>query len=227
MMRNSILPLFFITLIAIGVLTLIRNLRSRTTVTTDNKKFYTLEEKLEILADCGFKLTAPFTPESLLESWNREAFEQPGFDPVLVGLGMTEEHEPWRNHCANLWHFDSECIEEHGDYKQIAERMVDMTQGALILENIEDCVDAVEGIAWLSCTFRGQQFKRDLAVNDDWVDWHVFDIFTEVLEMTGSGDFYVCYNLGGQDCIVGCVSQGTFGKLIAYGIDFRPLKSLA
>jgi hypothetical protein len=57
-----------------------------------------LETKLELLARIGFKLDEPFGVEELLSSWPREEFEKPGFSFVLVGLGMTEEQPPWRNH---------------------------------------------------------------------------------------------------------------------------------
>ena len=102
----------------------------------------TLERKLEILAECGMGLAHPFTALDLLESWPREEFEKPGFDLTLVGLGMTEERPPWRNHSVSVWHFDTECIEGNGSYVRIAERMAELTQGSLIIENPRDQVDA-------------------------------------------------------------------------------------
>ena len=45
----------------------------------------TLEQKLELLATCGLALSDPFGPEDLLASWDREDYEQPGCDRVLVG----------------------------------------------------------------------------------------------------------------------------------------------
>ena len=80
----------------------------------------TLEQKLATLAECGLHLAPPFTAQDLLESWPREHFEKPGFTMTLVGLGMTEERPPWRNHSINVWHFDTECIEDHGSYVRIA-----------------------------------------------------------------------------------------------------------
>jgi hypothetical protein len=86
----------------------------------------TLEQKLEILAGCGLSLAPPFTTQDLLESWPREEFEKPGFTLTLVGLGMTEERPPWRNHCVNVWHLDTECIEDHGSYVRVAQRMAEL-----------------------------------------------------------------------------------------------------
>jgi hypothetical protein len=221
---DLLLPAFFVFVITVGLVNIVRYLHSHSTIMSGKAKSLTLEQKLDILADCGFRLSKPFTPENLLESWGRDAFEQPGFELVLVSLGIMEEYEPWRNHCDNLWHFDSECIEDHGDYKRIAERMVEMTQGDLVLENIKDYVNIEESTAWLSYIYQGKPIKLLLSVNDDWVDWHVFSTFAKLLETTASNSLYVLYNLDGQDCLIGYVSYTQLIKLNKYGLNFVPLK---
>ncbi len=100
----------------------------------------TLEEKLATLEKCGLTLKAPFTVDDLLKSRDREEYEKDGYESVLYGLGMTEEQEPWRDHSGNIWNFDTEAIQDHGDYKRIAERMVELSQGGLTLQNIQDHV---------------------------------------------------------------------------------------
>jgi hypothetical protein len=196
-MENIIIPVTFIIVILIITITLRNVIRPSTIKKSSHKPSLTLEQKLSILAECGFELVEPFTSESLLESWNRDDYEQPGFDLVLVGLGMTEEREPWRNHCVSLWHFDTECIEDHGDYKRIAERLIEMTQGTIILENITDYVDIEKGKAWLSYEYLGQPVKVDFQVNDDWVDWRIFNNFAELLEQMDSHLKFVIYSLVG------------------------------
>src|ERR1043165_5579671 len=121
-----------------------------------SRESLTLERKLEILAECGLSLAPPFTAESLLESWPRERFEEPGYRMTLVGLGMTEEQPPWRNHCVNAWHFDTECIEDTGSYVRIAERMAELTQGSLVIGNARDQVDIEAGIANLDFEHSGK-----------------------------------------------------------------------
>ena len=210
-------------LVVVAVLTVRKRGRSGSAAGSVGRQPLTLERKLEVLADCGLKLADPFTPEDLLKSWDRGKYEEPGFDMVLVGLGITEEQEPWRNHCVNLWHFDTECIEDHGDYKKIAERMVEMTQGALVLENIEDYVDVEKETAWLSLSFRGQQTKIECKVQDDWVDTDIFAKFVELLGMADPSKIYIYYDLGGQDCLIGCVTKDSLKKLNSLGIKFVPL----
>jgi hypothetical protein len=184
----------------------------------------TLEQKIAVLADCGLKLSEPFTVDDLLTSWDRVDYERSGYNLTLVGLGMTEEQEPWRNHCVNLWHFDTECIEDNGDYRRIAERMTEMAQGSLRLENIQDHVDIEKDEAWLSFFFRGEDIRINCKVEDDWVDASIFIRFVELLGQSDPSKIYIYYDLGGQDCIIGCVTKEELKKLNNKGIKFVPLK---
>src|SRR5688500_8138882 len=75
--------------------------RSKRAKVSSGSEAATLESKIAILAECGIRLAPPFSVRDLLESSDRAEYEQPGWDAVLVGLGMAEEQEPWRNHCVN------------------------------------------------------------------------------------------------------------------------------
>ena len=66
-----------------------------------------------------------------------------------------------------VWHFDAECIEDHGSYKAIANRMVTLAQGALPLEQIKDFVDIENGTALLSFTLESIAQKWLAKVEDD------------------------------------------------------------
>ena len=184
----------------------------------------TLEQKLAILAECGLSLALPFTAQDLLESWPRERFEKPGFTLALVGLGMTEERPPWRNHCVNVWHFDTECIEDDGSYLRIAERMAELTQGTLVLENVRDHVDLEAGIASLDFEHSGEPVHIDLSVNDDWVDPAVFSHFVRMLSMLDPSKVFLYHDTQGQDCIIACVTRDQFGALREAGVNFEALK---
>jgi hypothetical protein len=183
----------------------------------------TLEEKLELLARLGFRLEEPFKVEDLLASWSREAFERPDFNMVLVGLGMTEECSPWRKHCANIWHFDTECIEDDGAYVRIAEQMKSLAQGSLPIENIRDHVDIRKRIAWLEFDFQGEHIHIDCQVNDDWVDTAVFSRIVELLAKSDPSKKFLYYDTGGQDCILACVTNEQFKELKRAGIGFQLL----
>ena len=182
-----------------------------------------LEQRLEILAGCGLELDAPFAVQDLLESWTREAFEKGGFDLLLVGLTMTEEQPPWRKRCKNAWHFDTECIEDQGDYCRIAESMKEISQGSLPIENIRDHVDVEGRSAWLMFEYRGEDIRIECEVNDDWVDARVFGHFVKLLAKSDPSKMYLYYDLHGQDCIIACVTKVQFNCLKKAGISFRPL----
>jgi hypothetical protein len=182
-----------------------------------------MEDKLEVLVSCGLKLAEAFKPEDLLTSWGREEYEKPGFDLLLVGLSMTDEKKPWRNHCKNLWHFDTECIVDPGDYKRIVERMAEMSQGSLPLENIKDPIDLENEEAWFSFTFKGEEIKVECKVEDDWADSTIFSKFVELLSKAAPDKVFIYYDLGGQDCIIGCVTRAELKQLCNQGIKFVPL----
>jgi hypothetical protein len=186
-------------------------------------KPFTLEQKLAILGDCGLRLAPPFTAQDLLESWPREQFEKPGFALALVGLGMTEERPPWRNHCVNAWHFDTECIEDHGSYVRIAERMAELTQGSLVLDNVRDYVDLEESIATLDFDHSGKSVHIDLKVNDDWVDPAVFSPFIQMLAASDPSKLFLYHDLRGQDCIIACLTREQFALLKKADVKFEPL----
>ena len=211
-----------LTVLAVVVL-FVLNACSKSRRPSSNVSASSLEDKLDALKGCGLQLASPFTIDDLLKSWRREDYEKDGFDRVLVGLGMTEEQGPWRNHSVNVWHFDTEAIEDNGDYKKIAERMVEMSQGSLSLENIQDHVDIEKGEAWLSFNFKGRSTRIDCAVKDDWVDPAIFARFVELLKESDPSKIYIYYDLGGQDCIIGCVTKNEFECLKSQGLKFVPL----
>jgi hypothetical protein len=182
-----------------------------------------LEEKLANLKKCGIGLTQPYTVKDLLELDDPEPLEEPGYDMLLIDLG-TDEEEPNRKLAANVWYFNTETIYEDGDYKHIADRMVEMTQGSLVLQDIQDHVDVEHNEAWLSFTFKGRPMKIDLKVNDDWVDTTIFARFVELLREADSSKIYLYYDLGGgQDCVLSCVKKTEYDCLKSQGIKFVPL----
>jgi hypothetical protein len=212
-------PIIVVALVILVVLIM----RGKPRTGSKANRVLTLEQKLDVLASCGLRLADPFKPEDLLTSWGRADYEKPGYDLVLVGLGMTEERPPWRHHCANLWHFDTECIEDHGAYKRIIQRLVEMTQGSLPLDDIRDHVDLEKAEAWFSFTFRDKEIKKKCKVQDDWVDATIFGLFVDLLGKADPGKVFIYYDLGGQDCIIGCVAREELEHLNSQGIKFIPL----
>lgn len=174
----------------------------------------TIEEKLEHLDRCGLRLSEKIGIQDLTEIWGRETLDEPGFGAALVCLGMTQEVPPWAPHCENLWHFDTECIYDKGDYVAIAKRMSEMTGGSLVLSNLDDHIDVENGEAWLRFQCAGKPVHIDCEVDDDWVDCSVFDHFVKLLAECDPNKVFIYYDLGGQDCIIGCVTRAQYQMLL-------------
>jgi hypothetical protein len=107
----------------------------------------------------------------------------------------------------SIWHLDTECIEDHGDYKRLADRMVTLTQGALPLADIEDFVDLEQGTACLSFSLDGKSERWTAKVDDDWVDAEILSRFARLLESRMTTRRYTYIDLQGQDCLIGCATK--------------------
>src|SRR4051812_27766745 len=103
-----------------------------------SRKTVSLEEQLLILGECGLRPRPDVTAEHLLQFWDRAWFEADPFRLTVVALGGAMEEPPYTPYSDSVWHFDTECIEDHGSYVAIAERMRDLAQGDLSLTAIAD-----------------------------------------------------------------------------------------
>jgi hypothetical protein len=224
----KIVAIIVAVILVVGLVMLIQALRksasgANAVVRNSAEPSRTLEEKLSVLRDCGFELAPPLKIDDLLEMMDREEYEEPGWNMVLIGLGSEEEKEPFRPHCTNLWYLDTECIEDHGDYKRIAERMAEMAQGSLPLKDIKDYVDIEEEKAWVSFNLKGEEVRIDCKVQDDWLDRDIFPKFAALLKKSDPSKVFIYYNMGGQDCLIGCVDEAQLKQLNERGIGFKRL----
>ncbi len=173
----------------------------------------TLEEKLADLAACGVSLRPGVGVGELMSSWDRADYEEPGYDLLLTGIGMAGEAPPYEYRSDMLWHFDTECIEGEGSYAAIARRLSEMAGGSLPLANLRDHVDLEAGEAWLAFECRGHDYKIPCKVEDDWVDPAVFRHFVALLEAADPEKIFIYCDLGGQDCIIGCLPKARYRDL--------------
>lgn len=182
----------------------------------------TLEKQLQILSDCGIELAPGITKDHLLASYHREDYEAEPFLLLLARMGGELEEEPFAYLSNNIWHFDTECIEGHGDYEQIANRMRDLAGGALPLAEINDYVDVDEEKAWLSFKLNGVETRWEMEVDSDWVDPKVFSAFASLLAEQPNDKRYTYFDLQGQDCLIGCSTPEQLKRLRKEtGLDFQ------
>ena len=172
-----------------------------------------LEHQLEILHSCGIRLLPGITINHLLESFPREAYESDTFILLLTTMGHELESEPYTIASNDIWHFDTECIEDHGDYATIARRFRDLADGSLPLENIDDYVDIEENEAWVSFELDGEDYKWFAEVTDDWGDPAIISQFAKLLANRNVGKRFTYLDLKGQDCLIGCSGAQQLEKL--------------
>jgi len=179
------------------------------------------EDQLQTLANCGIRLVPDVTPDRVLQAHDRSAYESEPFVLLLCAMGAELEVEPYRFASDDIWHFDTECIEDHNDYVRIAQRLSDLAAGGLPVEEVNDYVEIEDGEAWVSFRIDGQTVRWDAEVDDDWVDATILSRFAELLRNRGTGKRYTYYDLGGQDCLIGCATAEMLERLrVATGLDF-------
>jgi len=176
-----------------------------------------LEEQLRILASCGINLSPNVAPEALLLSYSREAYEKDPYELLLCVMGNEAEDESQAGETGypsdSIWHFDTECIEDHGSYAAIAQRLAVLAHPELPLEDVDDYVDIDGEEVWLAFKLDGQTEKWTPAIDNDWVDSTVLSRFAALLESRSTRRFtYI--NLGGQDCLIGCATPAQKAALM-------------
>lgn len=173
-----------------------------------------LEEMLAALASCGIKLREGMSIDrafgqntKIISEISRATLEKEGFEGVLAVVGEElldkTTYKSLGPLSDDVWHFDSECIEDHGDYKLIAENLCRLTKGDLTFDRIEDFVDVEEETAWIELTKSGQTEHLDLKVRNDWVDPAVFALLQRRLVETDAPKRFAVRGLG-QDAVVVC-----------------------
>jgi hypothetical protein len=167
----------------------------------------TVEAMLAELAAVGIELRPGTNVDQLLAEHPREAVEKGGFEILLAVMG-DEQFDPKTFKVLDplsddVWHFDTEAIEDHGAYVRIVENCRRLTGGDLKFEGVRDYVDVEEETAWVELSSNGRSERVDLKVNDDWVDAKILAKLQDRLDETGSGRRFATQGLG-QDVLLIC-----------------------
>jgi hypothetical protein len=171
---------------------------------TEKKDKPTFQEQLEIFKELGFTLNKGIDTTDI-NRWQggHKEFEDQPYHLLYQTLGQTIEREPWTPITNKCWDFDLEAIEDHGAYIDIMENISRITNGDLIFENLKDYVDIEEKKAWVSFTCKGDNYKWNLKVDDDWADGDLFDKVQELAEKYKTKGRFTYFNPGGQDFLLG------------------------
>jgi hypothetical protein len=130
-----------------------------------------IEDQLARLSELGLKLNEGITLEDLLISFDRISYEEQPFDLILFVLGIEVEQRPWgRRICSRVWNFDTECINEIGDYTNIVKKLCELVERPQAFQEIGDFIDWDRGEAWIRCIDQGVPRRWNLKVDNDWAD---------------------------------------------------------
>ncbi|HRL78607.1 MAG TPA: hypothetical protein PLC86_23410 [Candidatus Accumulibacter phosphatis] len=164
------------------------------------------ETQLRVLDECGIRLADGISTDLLMASISREVSMKQPFVHLLCVMGDQTDAEnlpSLRFFSNNIWHLDTECIYGNGDYVYIMQRMSELAGGSLPLTEIEDYIDVEERKAWISFRFRTEQYKWQLKIDDDWIDWQIFTNLVHLLDSQTSYKRFTCIDIQGQDILIG------------------------
>jgi hypothetical protein len=171
-----------------------------------------VEVQLQELATCGITLTPGITLNDLYIFDNRAAMEQEPFGPLVEALGHCTEDGEDTPFCANLWMCDFECIEDHGAYVAIIDRLDLLSRHRLSPEFVRDYVDVEAKVAWVELTVNSHQIHWDANVQEDWVDPDIFLKFGQLLAEHTDLRLYGNFTDYGQVAFFGCFTEAEFSR---------------
>ena len=184
-----------------------------------------LEDKLAALADCGITLGPQFTVQDLLdrEDGDREHMDDTDLLMFLYIIGLRnvvlgDSDEPCGSLSPQVHTFDTECIEGPGSYAPLLTELAAMTQGALVLGDIDDQVDFAQERAQLSFTCSGQRVTVAFDQDGDWFAPRVLDSLAALLNGSGSPLRFFAMDSGDQCAMTGCLLPEQIKQLNTLGV---------
>ncbi len=163
------------------------------------------EEQIKVLLECGVQLKKNVSTETV---WSE----------LKKHRDTYEEHEPFLSllldicgseYLLNGLIFDTECIEGHGDYVRVFQRLAAITGGALTFKQLEDYIELNDGPdsggkVWVSFEVAGKKYKWKPKVDDDWFDSNMLIKLSDLLWQVAQLRF--CYiPTNSQDMCVLCL----------------------
>lgn len=213
--------------IAIVVLIAALVLKALTRSSYPTQKNVSFEEQLKTFEALGFELNEGVLREDVL-MWEdaEKAFVEDPWNLLYMTLGLTIERAPWTPITNQCWDFDLEAIEDHGAYVDIMKNISRITDGDLDFEDLTDYVDVEAEIAWVAFKVRGDAYKWNLRVDNDWADGDLFDRVQALAIKYETGKRFTYYNTGGQDFVLGYHTEDELSLLRkATGLNIEWLKA--
>lgn len=172
-----------------------------------------LYDQLDTLAFCGIAPREGIGPADLLRLHAERDYETSPFKLLLTALGTEGEEPPHLPMSDNVWQMHAECAARGGDYVKVAQRMATLAGDALPIDSLHDEFDLRRGVARLTFQMQDEDFRWPAKIEERWIDPNILSRFAALLEAQDSDLRYICLDLGGQDCLLGCATDEQFSAL--------------
>jgi len=170
-----------------------------------------LEDQIEVLASCGITLNSGITIDHLLTSFDRGTYESNPYKLLVAMMGgpleLGTENGKDVLISNNLWHMDTECIYDIGDYAHIAERMSILAGNVLKLTDISDHFYRPLPIARLCFYLKNKKYNWFFFLRGDWVDPRIFSKFQKLLRKENTEKHLCSLDTGGSDIAFAFLTQ--------------------
>lgn len=176
----------------------------QTSQPTEKQQPVLFDKQLEIFKQLNFDLS-PGTDTSDINRWpnGHKEFEDNPFSVLYMTLGQEIEREPFTPLTNKCWDFDTEAIEDTGDYVRIIKNLERISRGELKFSDVKDFVDIEKGKAWVSFSLNGDNYKWDMKVDNDWVDTDLFPKIVSLTNKYNTKGKYTYFDTGGQNAVIG------------------------
>lgn len=180
------------------------------------KKEIAFDKQLQKLSELGISLNQGIEPALLFDEFPEQEYLKNPYQLLMISMGgEIYKDNQFVNISNQIWHLDTECIEDHGDYTAIIERLKNLTGSQI--HKINDYVDIENEIAWVSFEYENRQIKWDLKIDDDWIDPAIFDKFMQLIGNKANKKIVIATL--GQDCLVAYLNEEQLkevNKLVKY-----------
>lgn len=178
---------------------------------------WTLERRLEALAECGVRLSPGMTAADVAAAGYVEGKSPRWSDPwehLLSCLGENRDSDsegddqPPLSNDVLTW--DSECVYDDGDYAAFVNEVARIAKGHLPARDVVDHIGA-DG-AWLELTLDDERHRLSLALNGDWMDPETTAHLGRLLEARAP-DWCLGGASMGQAMVLTCLRKDEMAKL--------------
>lgn len=173
-----------------------------------------LDKQVEVLTSLGLHVpeeTVESVRSSMVEYELYDLVEESPYTWLLTDMGAPDYDEDWNlvGYSDEVFWFDFEGFDLTTDYIDVLNGMLALAQESP-LDGVGDIKENTENVDWergrgtvtVSLRWKGQEYRYDMSVYNDWIDEEVLGIFNSLLEQeTSQKRFYVTGD-NGQGAIV-------------------------